>query len=354
VILLLWDGKNRETYKGKVVIWWNPISSTEVQIALVGTADSVRYVAIGWNKKLSMVDTEAVLGGVTDAGELFLETYDIVNKSYIGCKPVAEKLTVKPICGTRVGSNTTVIFSRTFDSGRFPLGYLGSFTLTAYGAKPALTKHSVTPRTENSGVFNFRTGGAFFQLQIPDIHAILMVVAFAFLFPVGILTWRYGRNLPKEAGFTVHRVVNTIGFLCAGGGFGLGFYMTHPDHFTSVPHSYFAIVLMVLVVVQIIGGVARPHKDPSSVSMARLVFQRVHAWGGRGTIALAIAQLFIGMHVREYPAYYSYILLAYLAIVLVFVITPMEVKRCLNQRNDPHNTRVPSYSPLQDDLDDLK
>ncbi|WP_420861589.1 cytochrome b561 domain-containing protein [Algirhabdus cladophorae] len=150
-------------------------------------------------------------------------------------------------------------------------------------------------------------------------HARLMVAAWGFLVPVGILAARYFKVLPRQnwphdcdsqVWWVIHRVMQysaVVLMLIA-----LWLIRTAPPFtITAGPHVYFGWIILALTVVQVAGGILRGSKggptdldlrgDHFDMTGRRVVFERVHKIAGYVALGLSAAAILSGMWQANAP-----------------------------------------------------
>jgi len=82
---------------------------------------------------------------------------------------------------------------------------------------------------------------------------------------------------------------------------------------------------------QVVVAFFRPHKSPDHpVSSSRIAFELFHHWNGRGLVALAVVQIFLGIFIEYYitnpwlPPLYGVIVAVVLLVVFI-----LEIKNCV-------------------------
>jgi len=127
-------------------------------------------------------------------------------------------------------------------------------------------------------------------------HAIIMIISFSIALPVGILFARYGKDLPNDMWFTVHRTVQPVGYVFSCIGLIIALVMVNGHHFDTVWHGQLGLTLILITLPQIIFGIFRPKvTDEQKTSTRRVIFERVHPWFGRLLIVVAIVQTYGGL-----------------------------------------------------------
>lgn len=130
-------------------------------------------------------------------------------------------------------------------------------------------------------------------------HAILMVVSWGLLLPVGVVMSMCMRVvLPAPKWFSAHKYLQMSGLLL--GTVGVVVAMAElPVHFQSV-HTQMGIAIMILAWTQPLNALLRPHapKDTSETPCGRRVWELVHKNLGRLLCILALANIALGEKLR--------------------------------------------------------
>lgn len=145
-----------------------------------------------------------------------------------------------------------------------------------------------------------------------DAHMWLMAVGWGIIIPLGIVSAR-AKNLMTKRWFTVHRIIQSIGFCLGIAGIGCGFAIRGTWSTPFTVHRDLGITITVLGAVQIISLVAKPELG----TKARTYWTPWHTWLGRATALLAIANVYYGMiHVADVNSWAWVVYTVILAIII--------------------------------------
>jgi len=205
---------------------------------------------------------------------------------------------------TKCGSTVTLLFTRTFATGTNPITPSAGYLIAAYSASAALVEHD-----QHSNVYasvNFVTASSEVQSSLNSpfsilkvFHGIIQWLAFAVLFPFGMLWARFGRTVGSEGTwFKVHRAAQTLACCLAAIGFVTAFIMVQGAHFQPPFHGQTGILLMAWVIAQGVYGYVRPHRVEGKARLqplARRIFELAHPLSGYLIFVLALVQIFSGL-----------------------------------------------------------
>ncbi|KAK9807530.1 hypothetical protein WJX72_001814 [[Myrmecia] bisecta] len=143
-----------------------------------------------------------------------------------------------------------------------------------------------------------------------------MCASFGLLIPNGALIAHSFKSYRRPLWLYMHIACNGLGFLLAIAGVSVAPYLKKNTQ-EKRNHRAIGITVMVLAGLQVLVGPLKP----KLTSPLRRSFNVVHHWNGRIALGLAIANIFLGMHISE-PGKRFYIaqavVLGLLAVVAVF------------------------------------
>ena len=244
--------------------------------------DGVGYVALATSTDPFMPNSEAIMCLPDD--EVPVSKYFLGERSQAAVVPVddsAQTLLNTEIIQTE--GKTKCLFRKLLnEDGEIPIDPNGKNTfIWAIGRSNALSYHlargSVTIPFEQcnntlEGVSEVREV-AFEQVKTYDTstywkaHGILMGLAWGFFAPVAIVSAICRRLIPGEGvWFQIHRAANTLCCILTIAGFGLAvaaYSRTGSPHFSGT-HQRVGLTIFVLVLLQVLNGMLRPHIDRPS------------------------------------------------------------------------------------------
>ncbi|KAK9807600.1 hypothetical protein WJX72_003804 [[Myrmecia] bisecta] len=139
------------------------------------------------------------------------------------------------------------------------------------------------------------SSGPSYDCLIPvSVHGWLMCVSCGLLIPLGVLIAHSFKSYRKPIWLYLHILCNGLGFLLAVAGVSVGHYLT-VDTQEQKNHRTIGITVIVMAGVQVLVGPLKP----KSTSPLRRTFNVVHHWNGRIALGLAVANIFLGMHIAE-------------------------------------------------------
>jgi len=170
-------------------------------------------------------------------------------------------------------------------------------------------------------------------------HARLMVVAWGFLVPTGILAARYFKVLPQQdwprvrdsqVWWVTHRLMQYAAVVLMIVGVWL-IRTSPPISFLAGPHVYFGWIVLALAAVQVVGGILRGSKggptdddlrgDHFDMTGRRIVFEAVHKFAGYIALLLSAVAILSGMWQANAPVWMWIVLPMWWAVLtMCFVI----------------------------------
>ena len=136
-----------------------------------------------------------------------------------------------------------------------------------------------------------------------SLHGGIMVTAWGFMLPTGVLSAALLRHRPNGFWFIVHRVLQTGGFLLAIGGIVVAFRNfgnVYEDAMgPSYRHGVIGLTTMVCGFMQMVAGITRPHapEEGEEKTTLRMIWEYGHKGLGYSTIVIAYATIYFGAEV---------------------------------------------------------
>ncbi|KAL3083963.1 hypothetical protein niasHS_008835 [Heterodera schachtii] len=196
-------------------------------------------------------------------------------------------------------------------------------------------------------------------------HGVLMTLAWLLLAPCAILYVRFLRDplkriLGDQLWFQVHRLLNTLTFICvliaficaigATGGVWKGptIYNSWEENLAwSSIHSLFGFIAFLLTIFQPISALFRCHPDSS----ARVVFNVLHAFTGYigwlcALIAICIACVHFGLFANTSAATVLIIVFLVLLGIVALIMQIVAIQKGHQQQQEQHGTGCIGQSQL--------
>ncbi len=157
-------------------------------------------------------------------------------------------------------------------------------------------------------------------------HEWLMAICWGILIPLGIMSARYFKLHTDSLWFQIHRAVQTLAFIGGIVGFALGFVIASPspswDSYPYAVHRNLGIAVVVLGSIQMISLVARPKPNHKY----RPYWYLWHAWIGRTSAILAIANIYYGiLNVAVFSSPWAWIAYTSALYAIVFAALVLEI-----------------------------
>ncbi|XP_078172443.1 cytochrome b561 and DOMON domain-containing protein At3g07570-like [Carex rostrata] len=263
---------------------------------VLSAPDTNAYISIGFSSNGKMVGSSAMAGWVS-SGKGTVNQYYLGGESSSTCPPGKGNLNVV--------KNSTVIVSQS------SVLYL-AFQITAEQTTPYLV-YAVGPRGSlpsssgylsehrdmshasfdaNTGVFSDAEGSSGFGKE--KQHALLVILGWGVLVPIGILAARYFKSYDPHW-FYGHISIQTIGFGLGLAGIIMGFDLDEDEIDNYDTHKALGIVVLVLGCLQLTAFLARPNKT----SKVRKYWNWYHHNIGRFALSFAIGNIFLGLSIAE-------------------------------------------------------
>jgi len=162
------------------------------------------------------------------------------------------------------------------------------------GVGAALQQHD---STHGSAIVNFlRGGGSIMPTVTPAkvVHGVFMFIAWGVMIPFGAIVARY---LPKdkfdEVWFKIHQFNQPIAVGLTLVGFIIALAMVTTQF--ALAHSYFGLILFILSIGQVVWAFLRPHKEGTSKTTLRNIWELIHKWAGRILPIFGYITIFLGL-----------------------------------------------------------
>ncbi len=283
---------------GLLFYWRLGATSLSAKVAYYGTA----YVAWGASRDFMMVGSEAVMG-LPDAGTVL--KYDMSATSSAGVSAMSSsKQTLAGASVTQADGWTTVTFEKLLvEDGEIAIARGVNKFIWAVGNGNAKGYHpyrgglSLDLTTCSASVKTLKPVSS----KGVRAHGILMIVAWAWLIPSGIVA-AVLKKLIGSAWIKIHMGVQCGGFLVAVVGIAVVIAAVADsdarNHFAG-NHPVLGIVVMVIALLNIAAGAFRPHnadEEHPVKTAARKAFERGHRAAGLIVFAVATVTMVSGIN----------------------------------------------------------
>ena len=180
-------------------------------------------------------------------------------------------------------------------------------------------------------------------------HARVMVISWAVLLPLGALSARYFKVMPKQdwpreldnhAWWHAHRLFQYGGVVLMMVGVWLAWNKGSQSSVASLWHSYFGWSVVALGALQIVAAWARGSKGgPTDVQMwgdhydmtqHRLWFEAIHKTGGWLAIALALVTICFGLWAADAPRWMVLALTSWWVLLVIYGFRLQRNQRCID------------------------
>lgn len=136
--------------------------------------------------------------------------------------------------------------------------------------------------------------------DLRSLHAVLMLLSWGILLPVGVTIARFGRGWGPRW-FAWHRALQTAGTVLQLAGAVVAVLMVQAAKLSALPHAALGVAVAVLGMQQPVNAWFRPH-PPEARTRARIWWERWHKNAGRCAVCLGLANPFWGLaHLRAGP-----------------------------------------------------
>eukprot|EP00892_Ulva_mutabilis_P010891 jgi/Ulvmu1/8174/UM040_0071.1 len=298
---------------GQVIVHYTPFQAGDTAATLAVETPAEGWVAFAFagDDPTSMVGATAVIA-TTDAANGQAGVFNLNGRSVDGVEevPGAATLTagrrrlsqaaisVYDVEVERAGGRTLLKFTRDVDDTFDAAGQIEA--LVAHHSSPGLATHT----GREPLAFALSSDGTVTDIVDPvekhrRTHAILMILGWGLLLPLGVMLANTLRTL-GPIWFQLHRLIQVIGLAIATGGVILAlvkFDSLEDDH----KHRRLGLTVMILGWLQPLNALIRPHppKDDERKSALRWGWEILHKGVGYLTLILAIVTIFWGLELAE-------------------------------------------------------
>ncbi|KAJ1462185.1 hypothetical protein M885DRAFT_203714 [Pelagophyceae sp. CCMP2097] len=282
------------------VAWSTTPLTASFLLKLNMTGHDYAWAGLGWSKYGRMLGNEAVCGVYKDAASTSVKQYYL--DKYLKARVTETKRQTLTEESVQLVDGMLLIEFTKMNNDMYDIG---SGFIWAYGYNGEVEEHlergGYTIDLETCEVKNLDYKGVNFLMIVA--HGAMMMLAYSFLMPVGVLAAR-SRSL-RPAGdkvwFYTHICAQFLAMTAAAIAFGIVYAAVdvpaaHRDHGHS-KHSKLGAAVLLATVIQFAMGAARPHKDAKhELSLARKIFNVVHATWGFGLLVLSFVTIQTGMY----------------------------------------------------------
>lgn len=312
------------------------------------------WIAIGRSSDGYMIGADTILG-LPAANTVHL--YELTAKSTSGIEKMSSQSTLTSGSISQAGSTTTMDFVILLDQSSLSVSESGSQKfIYAYGSSNSLGYHA------QRGSFSLDlTTCSMSKVKTEELstrtvlaHGCLMLLAWAWIFPSGIISAFFKFKI-GNMWMNMHMGIQILGALVV---FTAICIMSITIDTTSGAthmngnHPTYGIIVLSLMMIQILGGFARPHKVPGDMSDYRSVrdwvwkrqspkrklFQYLHKVLGYAAMIMAFIALLTGVHTAEDYGYISTtdatLLYTFLCIPLIVLLGGTIVYNYLANKKD--------------------
>jgi len=264
------------------------------------TAKRHTWIGFGFAPKSLMVGSEAVVYKPAETKDQ-VGLYRMPKASYDGVNPYSDdSYSTTSFVGQQANTSTTLSFTRSLTSKLAPIDLIkSSAVIYAAGADNSYTEagHVV------DGVINVHwaqgtatTGGL--DKTIVAVHAILMVVAWGLLLPIGIYSARYGDRKKSTKWFQVHRACQLLGvaFVIIAFALIVSAYDSAGKTNFDILHAKVGLAVFIGALFNPLLAVVRPAAQPKTY--IRLLWEILHSRIGYGVLILAWANCVTGVQLQ--------------------------------------------------------
>jgi len=271
---------------------------------------------VGFGLGSSMANTYAILcepsgsGGANKPGGDLVTEVNLMGYSQAGFVTLTRELTEAALTQERdeSGQIRTIcqfkrnLISKNSKSANFSI--TGNNYIIAAGGSNTFAKHnrymdgkslnwefqnsSAPPAPAPVGLSSFQSSAV--------LHSILMMVAWAYLLPGGLIVAKF--KLPSsKSWFKTHIISQCLGLTSAFIGLGVIIYAYNKNglpHFVLV-HAKIGLVVMVIAGLQPLNALIRPGKGKENTTFWRMIWELTHKGLGYGVVILAWVNMFLSM-----------------------------------------------------------
>lgn len=270
-------------------------------------AKTTGWAAIGFSSSGDMIGSYAPLG-YCNGGSGAVTEYYLGGKSTSALN--AQTVALAGFSCTEASSVTTLRFRRPlYVTNGYSISLDGNTkVIWAYGESDSLSQHSRDDR--GKALMNFATGEASVVKEEDYVlqHSVMMWFGICFFYFFGILSSRFARNLDgeflnKPLWFWGHVCCQLLGFMFMAIGFWLGYKQVdqvsdvkHYDESSSGRHGQLGCAIFTFGVIQVVGGLVRPHrKDVGDQLLVRVIWEYGHKGLGWLILFLGMINVFLGI-----------------------------------------------------------
>lgn len=293
-------------------ISWRLIQDVQkIEISLTVAAKG--WIAFGLNDQPHMAQTYAIIckpmgdsskDSMPAVVEAYLPSYDISQIQYLNrtlaegtvSQLLLEDGSVATVCQFERDYNTNQSKARNFSptQGNLYIVALGPNNdefkqhIGTTSNKIVWEKGHSGPPTTHAKLTRFQTSAV--------LHGIMMMVAWAFLLPGGIVVAKF-RIPNKDTWFKTHMGMQFLGLICATTGLVLiivAYNREKLNHF-QIPHAKMGLVVMVLAGLQPLNAFIRPPVGDGRTTFKRMIWEIIHKGLGYVVVLLAWINIFLAM-----------------------------------------------------------
>ena len=294
------------------------------------------WVSIGRSSAGYMVGSDVIVG-LPSAGTTLL--YDLTAKSTSGVSKMSDQSALTSGSISQASSTTTMTFTSLLDQTAFDVSASGAQDfIWAYGSGNSLGFHA------GMGAFSLDlTTCSTSTIKTEAIstsavlaHGALMLLAWAYIFPGGILC-AYLKFVLGDVWMNAHLGLQAIGAVVAIAAIctmSLTIDGTDGAEHLSGDHPPWGVAALALLALQLLGGFLRPHKVPGEMTdykgirdwvwkpqqPKRRAFQYLHKLGGYAAMLAAAGAILSGIY---QAADYDYISSTQATVLYVFAVLPL-------------------------------
>ncbi|KAK1313945.1 hypothetical protein QJS10_CPA06g01454 [Acorus calamus] len=294
---------------------------------ILSAPDNGAYISVGFSPNGKMVGSSAVAGWIVGGGPGVVKQYYLGGETSKECEP--DKGELELVNGTTMiisqSSNLYLVFQINATQPKTRLIYaVGPKNGSPASGNYYLPEHKDMISTS----INYAVGESSDEgepyTRLRQGHGLLALLGWGVLIPIGVTIARYFKR-HDPAWFYGHLSVQGIGFGLGLAGVITGFSLEDKLSVEVDTHKGLGIFILVLGCLQVMAVLARPGKG----SKVRKYWNWYHHYLGRLCIAVAIGNIFYGIHLGEDGNSWN---IAY-GIVLglwFLVVAVLEMMRCMS------------------------
>jgi hypothetical protein len=251
---------------GKKFTIYCKVVGPDIFIAL--EAETSGWVAIGIEPTDKLhKNADMIFGWVDDQGRV--EVVDAFSPESQGPHPEDKELggttDIKLFGGSEMNGITTIEFVRPLITGdRFDNDIRRKTDTSIIWAYGEDDDWKAQHQEQGYGSFNVQTGATTIPITLWPLHALLMISGFSFIVAGAIVA----RKKEGTGWMKIHQILVRTSTLLISAGAIFGVYMieTSQSMHITFPHSYFGILIPVLIITALISGemLLKPNKGPKS------------------------------------------------------------------------------------------